>query len=280
MTDVKRHQERALLSLVQPDDEKKAELEKEVGEKNLVMQERCVKAEREVEQLRLSLQTKCSDTETAQRELAQLNFKVEQLKAELDRAKQDSLSKDINLRGYSEIAQLNNELNSRNIEMVTKVNDLQGKIDQVEGKEKVMVELQEKIKKTEDERDKIKLLARNKMIQLKELEKTHTDEIKGLQDKFEASMTNAHQASISIKEKKEFIDALDLLKSENQNLQSRVDGNSNNMGQIQVFRSLMRALDRAKQIIQTLDERGQNQSAGQQQQASAAGDNVQGQQPQ
>ena len=65
MTDVKRHQERALLSLVQPDDEKKAELEKEVGEKNLVMQERCVKAEREVEQLRLSLQTKCSDTETA-----------------------------------------------------------------------------------------------------------------------------------------------------------------------------------------------------------------------
>lgn len=171
---------------------------------------------------------------------------MEQLKAELDRAKQDSLSKDINLRGYSEIAQLNNELNSRNIEMVTKVNDLQGKIDQVEGKEKVMVELQEKIKKTEDERDKIKLLARNKMIQLKELEKTHTDEIKGLQDKFEASMTNAHQASISIKEKKEFIDALDLLKSENQNLQSRVDGNSNNMGQIQVFRSLMRALDRAK----------------------------------
>ena len=129
MTDVKRHQERALLSLVQPDDEKKAELEKEVGEKNLVMQERCVKAEREVEQLRLSLQTKCTDTETAQRELAQLNFKVEQLKAELDRAKQDSLSKDINLRGYSEIAQLNNDLNARNIEMVTKVNGLQEKID-------------------------------------------------------------------------------------------------------------------------------------------------------
>ena len=70
-------------------------------------------------------------------------------------------------------------------------------------------------------------------------------------------MSNAQQASISVKEKKEFIDALDLLKSENQNLQSRVEGNSNNMGQIQVFRSLMRALDRAKQIIQTLDERGQ-----------------------
>ena len=138
-----------------------------------------------------------------------------------------------------------------------------------------MVELQEKVKKTEDERDKIKLLARNKMIQLKEMEKTHADVIKELQDKFEASMSNAQQASISVKEKKEFIDALDLLKSENQNLQSRVEGNSNNMGQIQVFRSLMRALDRAKQIIQTLDERGQekqNQSASQQQQAATAGD--------
>ena len=52
MTDVKRHQERNLLSLVQPDDEKKAQLEKEVNERSLVMQERCVKAEREVEHLR------------------------------------------------------------------------------------------------------------------------------------------------------------------------------------------------------------------------------------
>ena len=55
MTDVKRHQERNLLSLVQPDDEKKAQLEKEVNERSLVMQERCVKAEREVEQMRQSL---------------------------------------------------------------------------------------------------------------------------------------------------------------------------------------------------------------------------------
>ena len=65
MADVKRHQERALLTLVQPDEEKKAQLEKEVGEVKLVLQERCTKAEREVEHLRMSLQEKCSETETA-----------------------------------------------------------------------------------------------------------------------------------------------------------------------------------------------------------------------
>jgi len=70
MADVKRHQEKALLSLVQPDEEKKAQLQKEIAENNLMMQERCVKAEREVEHLRLSLQAKVADTEAAQRELA------------------------------------------------------------------------------------------------------------------------------------------------------------------------------------------------------------------
>lgn len=70
MSDAKRHQEKALLSLVQPDEEKKMQLQKEIAESNLVMQERCVKAEREVERLRLSLQGKVDDAETAQRELA------------------------------------------------------------------------------------------------------------------------------------------------------------------------------------------------------------------
>ena len=54
-----------MLTLVQPDEEKKAQLEKEVGEVKLVLQERCTKAEREVEHLRMSLQEKCSETETA-----------------------------------------------------------------------------------------------------------------------------------------------------------------------------------------------------------------------
>ena len=95
------------------------------------MQERCVKAEREVEDLRQSLQAKCTDIENLKRELAQLKFSTEQLKSELASAKQESLSKDINLRGYSEIASLNSDLNARNIEMVSKVNNLQSKIDQV-----------------------------------------------------------------------------------------------------------------------------------------------------
>jgi len=65
LSDAKRHQEKALLSLVQPDEEKKTQLQKEITESSLVMQERCIKAEREVERLRLSLQGKVDDGETA-----------------------------------------------------------------------------------------------------------------------------------------------------------------------------------------------------------------------
>lgn len=59
------------------------------------MQERCVKAEREVENLRLQLQTKVKETEAAERELAQLKFSIEKLKSELELAKNESVSKDI-----------------------------------------------------------------------------------------------------------------------------------------------------------------------------------------
>ena len=96
-----------------------------------MLQERCAKAEREVEHLRLSLQGKCGATESLQKELAQLKFSMEQGKADLERAKQDSLTKDIKMRGFSELAQLNNDLNARNIQMVSKMNSLQGKMDQV-----------------------------------------------------------------------------------------------------------------------------------------------------
>ena len=84
----------------------------------------------------MSLQEKCSETETAQRELAQLKFSMEQQKSELQQAKQESLTKDINLRGYSELAQVNSDLNTRNIEMVSKLNNLQSKLDSVEQSEK------------------------------------------------------------------------------------------------------------------------------------------------
>lgn len=46
------------------------------------------------------------------------------------------MTKDINLRGYSELAQVNSDLNTRNIEMVSKLNNLQSKLDSVEQSEK------------------------------------------------------------------------------------------------------------------------------------------------
>ena len=106
--DVKRHQERALLTLVQPDEEKKEQVDREVTQSNLALKEMCAKAEKELEHVRLQLQSKVHNSEQSQRELAKLKFQVEQLKAELERAKQDSISKDINLRGYTELADLNN----------------------------------------------------------------------------------------------------------------------------------------------------------------------------
>ena len=42
------------------------------------------------------------------------------------------MTKDINLRGYTELAELNNEMQARNIEMVGKINNLQGKLDLIE----------------------------------------------------------------------------------------------------------------------------------------------------
>lgn len=46
------------------------------------------------------------------------------------------MSKDINLRGFNELAQINNDLNARNIEMVTKINNLQSRLDHIDQKEK------------------------------------------------------------------------------------------------------------------------------------------------
>ena len=66
--------------------------------------------------------------------------------------------------------------------------------------------------------------------------------------------TAANTTVISSAEKKELMDALELLKSENQNLQSKISGDAHGaMPQQQVFKSLMVSLGRAKNIIQALD---------------------------
>ena len=53
--DIKRHQEQTLLSLIQPDQDKKAQLEKEIKEEALIAKERLIKAEKEVEKLQFEL---------------------------------------------------------------------------------------------------------------------------------------------------------------------------------------------------------------------------------
>ena len=65
-----------------------------------------------------------------------------------------------------------------------------------------------------------------------------------------APIATATNSVLTSGEKKELMDALELLKSENQNLASKVGGSAQGpMSQQKVFQSLMRALDRAKHII-------------------------------
>lgn len=91
----------------------------------------------------MQLQGKSDETEAAQRELAQVKFNLEKARGELERAKQDGMTKDYSLRGYTELAELNKDLNARNLEMVTKLNNLQCKLDQVDQQEKEIVAVKE-----------------------------------------------------------------------------------------------------------------------------------------
>ena len=166
------------------------------------------------------------------------------------------------MRGYAELAQLNSDLNRRNIEMVSKLNNLQGKFEQVEQHEKNFASMREELAKTttdldqvKSENEKMRLLVKKKLIEIKELQAKHDAEVKALQEKTEVGM-HAQQAGLSTSEKRQFLDALELLKIENNTLVSMAGKSGPSpMQQQQVFRSLMRALDRAKHIIQTLDEK-------------------------
>ena len=53
------------------------------------------------------------------------------------------MTKDYSLRGYTELAELNKDLNARNLEMVTKLNNLQCKLDQVDQQEKEIIAVKE-----------------------------------------------------------------------------------------------------------------------------------------
>ena len=104
----------------------------------------------------MQCQEKFKDTERLQRENAKLTFANEQQKAELQRKNDDCRSKDINLRGFDELAKINHELNVRNAEMVSKVNNLQSKLDLVDEKDKESALVAEKVTKIEAERDAAK----------------------------------------------------------------------------------------------------------------------------
>ena len=71
----------------------------------------------------------------------------------MQRKNDDCRSKDINLRGFDELAEINKELNKRNNEMVSRVNNLQSKLDLIDQKEKEAAQIAEKVTKVEKERD-------------------------------------------------------------------------------------------------------------------------------
>ena len=74
------------------------------------------------------------------------------------------------MRGFDELAEINKELNKRNNEMVSRVNNLQGKLDLIDQKEKEAAQVAEKVTETEAERDaaksendKLRLIVRKKI---------------------------------------------------------------------------------------------------------------------
>jgi len=94
------------------------------------------------------------------------------------------------MRGYAELAQLNSDLNRRNIEMVSKLNSLQSKFEQVEQHEKNIASIKEQLAKTttdhdqlKSENEKMRLLVKKKLIEIKELQAKHEAEVKALQER-------------------------------------------------------------------------------------------------
>jgi cell division protein FtsB len=91
------------------------------------------------------------------------------------------------LRGYTELADLNNELSQRNIKMVSKINNLQSQLDMVDKKDLEIASLKENLSKLQTERDtikqeneKLRMLIKKKLIELKEVQTKHDSEKKEL----------------------------------------------------------------------------------------------------
>lgn len=100
--------------------------------------------------------------------------------------------------------------------------------------------------------DKLRIILKKKQMEITEMVSKNEAELKTVQERVESGA-----ATLNAVEKRDFLDAIELLKSENQSLVAKTgkEGPSP-MAQQQVFRSLMRALDRAKQIIQSIEEKG------------------------
>ena len=126
----------------------------------------------------MQLQTKMSETESHQREVVQLKFKAEQMQSELDKSKQDVLAKDISLQHYNELAELNKELNARNIEMVTERNNLQSKLEMIEQQEKEMNALRKELQDMTLKKDNMLAMLKQKMLEAKTMAEKHDLEMK------------------------------------------------------------------------------------------------------
>ena len=131
---------------------------------------------------------------------------------------------------------MNSDLNKKNIDVVSRLNNLQGKIDQIEAQEKEFTEAKQAVATTKTENDKLRLLVKKKMQEVQEIKNKSDAEVKALTDKHLAETQALQQSSgaaaaatattMTSGEKKELMDALELLKSENQNLQSRISGDA------------------------------------------------------
>lgn len=112
--------------------------------------------------------------------------------------------------------------------MVSKINNLQSKIDMVEKKDGEITDVKGQLAKIQAERDaiksendKLRVLMKKKLMELKELQTKFEADKKEWQDKAKEAPIQAQQqqqappSGLNSGEKKELFEAIELLKSEN-----------------------------------------------------------------
>ena len=101
------------------------------------------------------------------------------------------------MQHYNELAELNKELNARNIEMVTERNNLQSKLEMIEQKEKEMGALRKELQDMTLKKDNMLTMLKQKMLEAKTTAEKHDQELKLAVQKSNETIAQAQSGGFS-----------------------------------------------------------------------------------